>query len=81
MHKPNEFSDEEIARRGEEIYQRDIRPHVESGHHGKFFVLDVLTGDYEIDVEDAVASDRLLERQTDGILYGVRIGFPVAYRL
>ena len=28
------YSKEEFARRGDEIYERDIRPHVEAGNEG-----------------------------------------------
>ena len=38
----------EIVRRGEEIYDRDIRALVEAEHDGKFLVLDIESGDYEI---------------------------------
>jgi hypothetical protein len=40
---------EEIAARGEAIYDRDIRHKVEGTHDGKFLVLDIETGEYEID--------------------------------
>ena len=76
-----ELTDDEIARRGEEIYQRDFRQLVEQAHRGKFLIMDILTGDSEIGVEDADASDKVLARHPNAVLYGVRIGFPVAYRL
>jgi hypothetical protein len=75
------YTPEEIAARGEAIYDRDIRSKVEGVHHGKFLVLDIETGDYEIDAEDLTATLRLLERQPDAVSYGVRIGYPTAYRL
>ena len=34
----------EIARLGKEIYQRDIQPKVEGGHHGEYVAIDVGTG-------------------------------------
>lgn len=62
------FSSEEIGRRGEEIYQRDIRHKVENDHRGEFLVLDILSGDYEIAPRDVVASDLILERRPDAVL-------------
>src|SRR5919198_609560 len=56
------YSKEEFARRGDEIYERDLRPHVEAGNEGKFIVIDIDTGAYEIDADELVASDRLLAR-------------------
>jgi hypothetical protein len=46
------YSKEEFARRGDEIYQRDIRPHVEADQPGKFVVIDIETGSYEIDTDE-----------------------------
>ena len=34
----------EIARLGKEIYERDIRPKMEDGHHGEVVAIDVDTG-------------------------------------
>lgn len=72
-------SSEAIAARGEEIYQQQIRDKVDPKHKGKFLVLDIETGDYEIDAEDLVATDRLLAKHPNAIIYGVRVGFPAAY--
>jgi hypothetical protein len=74
-------TDEEIVRRGEEIYEREIRSKVEEANRGKFLILDVQTGAYEIDEDDLAASERLLDRHPDAELYGLRIGFPAAYRM
>jgi hypothetical protein len=75
------YTPEEIVRRGEEIYERDLRSRVEEGNKGKFLVIDVKTGSYELDEDDLVASDRLLARNPNAELYGLRIGYPTAYHL
>jgi hypothetical protein len=75
------YTTEEISRRGQETYDREIRAKVEAEHKGKFLVLDILTGAYEIDEDDLTASDRLLAKNPNALLYGVRIGYPTAYRL
>lgn len=75
------YTPEEIAARGEAIYDRDIRSKVEGAHHGKFLVLDVETGDYEIDEDDLTATMRLLDRRPGTVSYGIRIGYRTAYRL
>jgi hypothetical protein len=54
---------------------------VVAGHFGHFLIVDILSGDYEIDEEDLAASNRLLARRPNGVLYGLRIGYPAAYRL
>ena len=75
------YTTEEIARRGREVYEREVRREVEPEHRGRFLVLDVRSGDYEIADEDLDASERLLERRPDALLYGLRIGEGVAYRI
>ncbi len=72
---------QEIGQRGQALYDQKIRAQVEQDYRGKFLILDVNTGDYEIDAEDLVASERLLARRADAVLFGVRVGFPTAYRL
>ena len=72
---------EEVARRGREIYERHIRREVEPDHAGRFLVVDITTGRYEIADDDLVASDRMLSKNPDAVLYGLRIGQPAAYRI
>ena len=69
----------EITALGEAIYKDKIRPLVESAEKGKFVVIDVETGDYEIDADDAAATRRLLKRRLDAVTYGVRVGYRAAY--
>lgn len=75
------YSSEEVAARGEAIYERDIRSLVERENKGKFLVLDIETGDYEIDSEDLNATKRVMAKRPGAIMYGLRIGYPAAYKL
>jgi hypothetical protein len=72
---------DEIVRRGEEIYEREIRAKVEATNKGKFLVLDIDSGTYEIAQDDLTASKRLLARRPNAETYGLRIGYPTAYRI
>ncbi len=45
MTTPTRRPPEETARLGEEIYERDIRRHVEPGCVGEFVAIDVDSGD------------------------------------
>ena len=73
---------EEMAVRGQKIYDERIKALIDLDvHYGKFVVIDVETGDYEIDKRDAVATRRLREGRPGAITYGVRVGFPSAYRM
>ena len=45
------FSNEEIARQGEEIYENRLRDALETDENiGKVVVIDVETGDYELEL-------------------------------
>ena len=70
-----------IGQRGQALYDQQIRAQVEQDHRGKFLILDVNTGDYEIDAEDLTASERLLARRPEALLFGARVGHRAAYRL
>jgi hypothetical protein len=67
---------QEIIRRGKELYEREIRTKVEEGNKGKTLVIDVDSGDYEIDEDADAATRRLLARHPGGPFYGMRIGYP-----
>jgi len=75
------YTAEEVESRGEAIYDQEIRPQVEAEHKGEFLVLDIETGQYEIDKDDVTATKRALAKRPDAVLYGLRIGYPTAYRL
>jgi hypothetical protein len=75
------YTTDEVGRRGRELYEQKLRAQVEPAHTGKFLVLDIVTGDYEIADDDLTASDLLLARHPHGVLYGLRIGSPTTYRL
>ena len=80
VHQHN-YDREEISRLGEEIYNQTIRNQVMPHQKGKFLVLDIETGDYEVDDDDLQAEKRLRSRDPQGILYGMRIGYTSAYTL
>src|SRR5438552_3670483 len=68
------YSKEEFARRGSEIYARDIAPLVEASNRGKFVAIDIETGMWEMDENELVAGDRLLGRSPDAQTWMVRVG-------
>ena len=72
---------EEIARRGREHYDRVLRAELEPEHTGEFLVLDVETGDYELDESQLAAFDRAEARHPDGVFYILRVGYRTATRI
>jgi hypothetical protein len=70
------YSKEEFARRGDEIYESQVRQQVEEGNHGKIVAIDIETGAFEVADELLAASKRLLSRLPDAQTWFVRIGHP-----
>ena len=75
------YTKEETARLGREIYDRDIRPTVERDHDGRFLVVDVTSGHYEIADDELTAFDRAGEKNPGGAFFLLRVGRRAAHRL
>jgi hypothetical protein len=75
------YPKEEFARRGEEIYDRDIRPIVEANHKGKIVAIDIETAQYEIGENVLVTSKALQARNPDAQIWVVRIGHRAVHRI
>ena len=75
------YTPEVVASLGEAIYGQQICGKVEPEYNGKFLVIDIETGAYEIDAADLTATKRLLASCPNAVIYGLRIGFPAVYRI
>ncbi len=74
------YSKEEFARRGNEIYERQVRPHVEDGNEGKVVAIDIETGTFEVAEDTLTAAHRLLARCPEAQTWFVRIGHRALHR-
>jgi hypothetical protein len=72
------FPMEEIARRGTEIYEQQIRPKVAAGNKGRYVSVDIETGDFELADSLLDAATRLLARRPGAQTWSVRIGYKAA---
>lgn len=75
---------QDIADRGNEIFERVVRPQVdveEEAH--KYVAIDVETEDFEVNANQRAASDRLLERHPEarGRIWFRRVGSRFAHRI
>ena len=75
------FSREEFARRGQEIYDRGVKPQLRAEDLDKFVAIDIESGDYEIDRDDFTAMERLRARRSDAQIWLMRAGRSTAYRI
>jgi hypothetical protein len=71
----------DVIERGQALYEASIRPLVEPQHNGKFLVMDVESGEYEIDANMLAALDRLRLNRPGAEPYVVRVGHPTAVTL
>jgi hypothetical protein len=74
------YSMEEFAQRGEELFDRDIHPRLRGHNELDFVLIDIETGDFEVDADELAASDRLLARRPDAQVWMRRVGSPYARR-
>lgn len=76
-------SNQEIMTRAETLYREKIRDQVEgeASNIGKIIMIDVDSGDYEIDSRSLDAGDRLRARRPNGDFYAIRIGYDTVYGL
>lgn len=75
------YSSDEIVERGQALYDQQIREKVEPQQNGKFLVLDIETGEYEVDADSVAALERAAAKHPGPALYLVRVGFPTAVKL
>ncbi len=67
---------EEIARLGDEIYERDIRRRVEADHDGELLAIDVDSGNWAVGDELLDEVDRLRAEHPEAInVYRLRVGY------
>ncbi len=75
------FSKEEFARLGNEIFEREVQPHLNAQDHGKFIAIDIETGAFEIDADEIAASHRLLARNPEAQIWFRFVGSRYTRRL
>lgn len=80
MNRQPRYSKQEHARRGKEIYERDLRARLEPANEGKIVAIDVDTREFEVDKNVISATRRLLARLPDAEIWCVRIGHRAVHR-
>jgi hypothetical protein len=68
------YSKEEIARRGQTLYESSIQQQVEAGNEGKIVAIDIETGAFEVDENVVPATNRLFEQYPEAQPWVIRIG-------
>ena len=85
MTTPRDIADFETRQKAYAIYYdgglRDRLLAEDAANHGRFLVLEVVSGDYEVDDRLVEASERMHERhQAPETSFAFRIGYPAALK-
>jgi hypothetical protein len=73
------YSKQELARRGEELYQNQLKNKIETGNEGKIVAIDIETGTDEIAENILFATKQLFKRFPDAQPWVIRIGHDAVY--
>ena len=66
----------DLMKMGQAMYRKDILPRMTDADKGMFVVMDIASGDYEMDIRSADADSRLSRRRPDAVLHMERVGCP-----
>ena len=67
-----------VGAQGRAVYKKKVRPHVYPQEIGKVVLIDVRSGDFELEVDedDFAAYDRLIARRPGAKVWAERVGYP-----
>src|SRR6478672_625690 len=71
---------EAFARRGDEIYETQVRLHLKPEDEGRFAAIDINSGTYELDRDELKACGKLNARIPDAQIWLVRVGSRYLHR-
>ena len=77
----SKYSKEDVAERGHQIYDAQIRSQVEANHHGEIIAIDVKTGDFTIAIDSLNAAKQLLIDHAEAQIFCIRIGHRAVHHL
>lgn len=75
------LTSEELAHLGSDTFDRCVRPALRPEDDGKYAAIDVISDDFELDVDDFAAVARLRARRPAAEVWLERVGQPTAYQL
>jgi hypothetical protein len=73
------YSKEEIVKRGEAIFDSEIKSRLRGRRPTDFVLIDIETHDHEVGANHMAAHNRLRERNPDAQIYVRRVGSRAVY--
>ena len=71
----------EFARRGDAIYEKEVRPQLKASNMDKFAAVDIESGEFAIAADELKACHKLRKRIPDAQIWMVRVGYPYVHRI
>ena len=71
---------DELIKIGKAMYENDILPQIPHVKKGMMVVMDIASGDYEIDFQAPEARTRLERRRPNAVTHLERVGYPTPYQ-
>ena len=71
----------ELSRKGEEIYQNELKGKLEKEHIGKFVAIEVESKDYFLADSPVEANQKAKNKYPNKVFYMIKIGFPAVYTM
>ena len=75
------YTVDEIARLGDDLYERNVLPRMTADDRGRFVAIDVQSGVFEIDADQLTAAHRVLAHSPGAQIWFRRIGSDHVHRL
>lgn len=75
-----EINPDELMEIGKAMYENDVLPQIPHARKGMRVVIDMASGDYEIDRRASAARTRLERRRPNAVMHTERVGYPTPYQ-
>ena len=77
---PNTALDDDLIKIGKTMFENEIHPRISHAKNEMTVVIDITSGDYEIDSLAPKAARRLKQRRPDAVLYITPVAPPTSAR-
>ncbi len=77
----NTLTPDQIAQKGQQLYEERLKPDLEPRQNGKFVVVEVETGEYFIGESILEALQKAKEKHPEKLFHTIRIGYPGVFKM
>lgn len=77
----NSLTPEQVAERGQQIYNERLKAILEPSHHGKFVVIEVESGDYFVAGSVIEALGEAQKKYPNKVFHTIKVGFDGIFKM